>query len=108
MTPPSRSRRWICPPDHCAVVGCGGSGGIRLDERWGRWTFAKDRVAWQRAKTLHEAALLALKAIDERNPQGITDAGEQIEHARENCHLQYWYPSQVLPPGYDEPAPRTR
>ena len=64
---------------------------------------AKDRAGWnKRAKDLHDAALEALNAINAKNPQGIFEVGERIERACENCHTQYWYPNQRLPPGYGE------
>jgi hypothetical protein len=64
----------------------------------------KDRQAWnKRARALHEAAELTLRAIEKRDSQTVFDLGERIEHACESCHTQYWYPHQVLPPGYDRP-----
>jgi hypothetical protein len=61
----------------------------------------KDREAWnRRAKALHEAALTALQAIDAKDAQTLFEVGERIENACESCHSQYWYPGQVLPPGY--------
>src|SRR5262245_37985331 len=64
---------------------------------------AKDRSAWyRRAQALHEAVEQALKAIDAKDTKGIVDAGDKMERACETCHLTYWYPHQVLPPGYEE------
>ena len=64
---------------------------------------AKDREAWyRRVKALHDAAEQALTAIDAKDEKGVVDVGDRMERACENCHLTYWYPNQVLPPGYQE------
>jgi hypothetical protein len=81
--------------------------GIELEPHEMDALISKDRAGWlQRAKALHEAAELALKAIDAKDVEAITDVGERMEHACEGCHFQYWYPNQVLPPGYEEPPLR--
>jgi len=49
------------------------------------------------AHVLHEAAMEALRAIDARNIDGISDAGGTIDAACESCHLQFWYPNQQTP-----------
>jgi cytochrome c556 len=46
------------------------------------------------AHVLHEAAMGALRAIDARNLDGISEAGGTIDEACESCHLQFWYPPQ--------------
>lgn len=46
------------------------------------------------AHVLHEAAMEALRAVDARNIDGISDAGGTIDAACESCHLQFWYPNQ--------------
>ena len=46
------------------------------------------------AHVLHEAAMQALRAIDARNIDAISDAGGTIDAACESCHLQFWYPNQ--------------
>jgi cytochrome c556 len=54
-----------------------------------------DRAGWvDRAHKLHDAAMVALKAIDAKNVQGLMDAGETIDEACENCHKVYWYPDK--------------
>ena len=53
------------------------------------------RPAWiAHAHVLHEAAMEALRAIDAKNIDGISDAGGTIDAACEGCHLQFWYPEQ--------------
>ena len=52
-----------------------------------------DRQAWVTfAHGLHDAAMPALKATEDRNPEALLNAGEKIDTACENCHLRYWYP----------------
>ena len=64
----------------------------------------QDRAAWNvRVGALHEAAVRALETIDAKDAKALFDVGGQIEHACESCHSQYWYPNQLLPPGYDQP-----
>ena len=46
------------------------------------------------AKVLHATAMQAVKAIDARNVDGLSDAGGAIDEACESCHLQFWYPNQ--------------
>ncbi len=46
----------------------------------------------QRAHALQDAGLKALAAIDAKNVDGLSDAGEAIDEACEQCHLKYWYP----------------
>ena len=59
---------------------------------------AKNRAAFvAHAHVLHEAAMQALRAIDARQLDGISDAGGTIDAACEGCHLQFWYPNQQLP-----------
>jgi cytochrome c556 len=59
---------------------------------------AKNRAAFVgHAHVLQAAAMEALKAIDERNVDGISDAGGTIDTACEACHTQFWYPNQAKP-----------
>jgi cytochrome c556 len=51
----------------------------------------------QFARSLQDAGLKALSAIDARNPQGLMDAGAAIDEACEACHVTYWYPNQNRP-----------
>jgi cytochrome c556 len=46
------------------------------------------------AKVLNAAAMEAVKAIDARNVDGLSEAGGTIDAACESCHLQFWYPNQ--------------
>ena len=41
--------------------------------------------------------LLALPAIDAKNPEKLFEVGETIEGACEHCHSNYWYPNEKIP-----------
>ena len=61
----------------------------------------KDLPGWNaRARQLRQASLDALQAIDAKDAPKLFEVGERIELACEGCHSAYWYPNQVLPPGY--------
>ena len=49
------------------------------------------------AQKLTDAAMVALKAVDTRNVDGLYEAGDAIDQACENCHLNYWYPGPNSP-----------
>jgi hypothetical protein len=49
------------------------------------------------AHHLHDAADLAIKAIDEKNVDRLEEVGGLIEHACEGCHSQFWYPGDKRP-----------
>src|SRR5262249_22084883 len=50
---------------------------------------------YERAGKLHDAAMVMLKAIDEKNAEALLDSGDQLDQACENCHLKYWYPNEA-------------
>lgn len=51
----------------------------------------------QRAHALHDAANLAVEAIDAKNVDRLEEVGGIIEHACEACHSQFWYPGDKVP-----------
>jgi len=52
-----------------------------------------DRAKWiQYCHGLHDAATAMMKAVEAKNVDGVSNAGESIDTACENCHKQYWYP----------------
>ena len=78
--------------------------GVELEPEEMEALINKDPLAWRkRATRLHDVAMEALKTIDARQAQPLDEIGERLDAACENCHVQYWYPNQVLPPGYEEP-----
>jgi hypothetical protein len=55
-----------------------------------------DRATFiQRAHALQDAGLKALDAIDRKDVDGLSNAGEAIDEACEQCHLKYWYPADA-------------
>jgi hypothetical protein len=55
-----------------------------------------DRPSWVKmAHDLHDSVLPALKAIDAKDAQALSDAGGGIDKACEDCHLKYWYPKDA-------------
>ena len=69
--------------------------GIELEPEEMEAMINKDRPAFVKlAHGLHDAASTALTAIDAKNTDGLLKAGEAIDTACENCHLNYWYPSE--------------
>ncbi len=64
----------------------------------------KDRASWVRlAHGLHDAAAVALKAIDARNADALSASGEGIDTACESCHVTYWYPKKDAAPTSGQP-----
>ncbi len=56
-----------------------------------------DRATFiQRASALQDAVRKALDAIDRKDADALSDAGETIDKACEQCHLKYWYPPDAL------------
>jgi len=47
----------------------------------------------RRARRLHDAAALAIKAVDSKDKDALFHALDGIDKACENCHLHYWYPN---------------
>lgn len=82
--------------------------GVELEPEEMEVLINKDLNAWnERAKALHVAATSAVRAAEMQDADKIFEIGEQIEHACENCHTQYWYPNEQLPvfPGDPPPGP---
>jgi hypothetical protein len=44
------------------------------------------------AQKLTDAALVTLRAVDDRSVEGLYEAGDVIDQACEGCHMAYWYP----------------
>jgi len=54
---------------------------------------AENRGAWtQFTLGLHESGVTVLDAIDARDLDALLVAGDGLDLACENCHLQFWYP----------------
>jgi len=46
---------------------------------------------------LRDVGVQMLAAADNRNPQGLVDAGDTLDQVCEGCHLKFWYPGQKIP-----------
>jgi cytochrome c556 len=58
----------------------------------------QDPESFERAALrLRDAGLSALAAIENQNPQGLVEAGGDLDAACEACHLKYWYPHSPRP-----------
>jgi len=56
---------------------------------------ADDPDSWTKfAHGLHDSVVPALKAIDAKDKMALSDAGDAIDKACENCHLKFWYPNE--------------
>jgi len=56
---------------------------------------AANRGAWVgHAKVLYESVTEAIKAVDAKDLDKVSEAGGNIDSACEGCHLQFWYPEQ--------------
>jgi cytochrome c556 len=70
--------------------------GIELEPEQMEVLVNQDRATFfQRAHALHDAAMVMMKAIDEKNAEALLDSGDQLDQACENCHLKYWYPNEA-------------
>ena len=66
---------------------------------------AADRATFESfAQALRDVGKQMLAAADNREPQRIIDAGDTMDQVCEGCHLQFWYPGQVIP-AFPDQAP---
>jgi hypothetical protein len=81
----------------------GTPGNLTADEA--EKAIAADRATFVSfAHALHEVGEAMVSAADDRNPQGLVDAGETMDRVCEGCHLKFWYPGQTIP-AFPEQAP---
>jgi len=58
----------------------------------------QDRASWAMfARALQDSVMVALKTIDAKDVDGLSNAGSDIDTACENCHKKYWYPNDKKP-----------
>jgi hypothetical protein len=56
-----------------------------------------DPVLWNaKIEALRNVGLEVIEIVKRKDVNELWDAGENLDRACENCHLEYWYPSQVL------------
>ena len=49
------------------------------------------------AQALHGVGESMLAAADAKDPNGIINAGDDLDQVCEGCHLKFWYPGQKVP-----------
>jgi cytochrome c556 len=55
----------------------------------------KDHDAWVAySRSLHEAAMQTIQAIDARDAEKLADLGGTMDAICQACHKQFWYPNQ--------------
>jgi hypothetical protein len=53
----------------------------------------RDPVLWiAKIQALRNVGLEVLEIVKEKNAKKLWDAGENLDKACENCHIEYWYP----------------
>lgn len=67
--------------------------GVDLEPERIQQLLEANRPAWTALGVgLRDAGLEALKAIDARDLDALLVAGDRLDLACENCHIQFWYP----------------
>jgi hypothetical protein len=61
---------------------------------------------YKRAGSLHDVAVKTLQIIDAKDVKALSEVGEELDKACENCHRQYWYPNEPPQPLTNEPDPK--
>ena len=76
--------------------------GIELEPEEIEALINNDKLTWTRhTKDFHKLSVEILQAIDARDPHKLFELGGPLDKTCENCHVQYWYPNQVLPTAYN-------
>jgi hypothetical protein len=69
--------------------------GVELEPAQMDALVARNRPAWTKAaQGIVSAALVAMKAVEAKDPAALSDAGGDIDAACESCHVQFWYPDE--------------
>ena len=56
----------------------------------------KDPVLWNaKIEALRNVGLEVLEIVKKRNADELWDAGDNLDKACENCHLEFWYPGEM-------------
>ena len=70
--------------------------GIELEPEQMQALIDQDRETFRKlARGLHDAVMVAFKAIESKDKEALLDSGDGIDQACENCHLKYWYPNEA-------------
>jgi len=87
------------PGRHVAMPGQRNEQGIELQPEQIETLINRDRQTWiTLAHGLHDAATLALHAVDAKDPAKVLESGDAIDNACEHCHQKYWYPHPTQSP----------
>jgi hypothetical protein len=71
--------------------------GIESPQAMQRAIDADPAAFGQAAIALRAAGIKALRAIEARDPDALTEAGGDLDEACEACHVRYWYPRSPRP-----------
>ena len=56
----------------------------------------RDPVLWQaKIEALRNVGRAVLEIVERRDAAALDGAAEDLDHACETCHLEFWYPGQV-------------
>lgn len=67
--------------------------GVDLEPEQIAELLAENRGAWtQLTSGLHDAGVTVLNAVDAEDLDALLVAGDGLDLACENCHIQFWYP----------------
>ena len=73
--------------------------GIELEPNEVQALIEEDRATWNRLLgNYYQASLTMLRAIEARDADRLFDEGGPLDVTCEQCHQQYWYPGQTIPP----------
>ena len=54
----------------------------------------QDKESWSKlAHAMQDSVMVAIRAIDEKNADALSQAGGDMDIACETCHKKYWYPN---------------
>ena len=85
----------LIPGRHVAPPGAKAADVSELEPAVIEQKITSDPAMWaSHVAKLHDVAMESVKAIDDKSPDGLIQAGDHLDKACEACHLVYWYPSE--------------
>jgi hypothetical protein len=86
----------VMEPRHVAPAGTKSENpGSELEPDQMETRINQDRAKFAKlARELQDTAVAALKTIDAKDPEALSNAGGDIDAACESCHKTYWYPDK--------------
>ena len=84
----------LMPDRHVAAEGSVSElPGVDLEPEQIEELLASNRTAWTAFTLgLHDSGVQVLAAVDARDLDALLVAGDVLDLACENCHIQFWYP----------------